>query len=158
MINFKRGNDRFNYRIAGISIVNNKVLLHRLENHENWSLPGGRCELQEASDVTLFREYQEEIGETVEVGRPRFMVENFFQYNGERYHELSLMYEVTFPSESPYSKQESFIGKEGSENLIFKWFPLEMLEEIKLYPVFLKEKLQYPLDSFEHIIHRDAEK
>jgi 8-oxo-dGTP pyrophosphatase MutT (NUDIX family) len=121
-------------------------------------LPGGRCELQEASDVTLFREYQEEIGETVEVGRPRFMVENFFQYNGERYHELSLMYEVTFPSESPYSKQESFIGKEGSENLIFKWFPLEMLEEIKLYPVFLKEKLQYPLDSFEHIIHRDAEK
>lgn len=158
MINFKRGSDRFNYRIAGISIVNDKVLLHRMEHHDHWALPGGRCELQEASNMTLFREYQEEIGETVEVGKSMFMVENFFPYEGEQYHELLVIYEVIFPKDSPYVEQETFIGKEGADDLIFKWFPLDMLEEIKLYPVFLKQKLQELPTEFEHIIHRDMDR
>jgi len=158
MINFKRGNSRFNYRIAGISIVNDKVLLHRMEHHDHWALPGGRCEMQEASNVTLFREYQEEIGETVEVGNSLFMVENFFNYEGEQFHELSLMYEVKFPAKSPYLQQETFIGKEGADDLIFKWIPLNELEEINLYPIFLKEKLKEKAIVFEHIIHRDTDR
>lgn len=155
MINFKRGDNRFNYRIAGISIVDDKVLIHRMEHHDHWSLPGGRCEMLEASNVTLFREYQEEIGENVEIGDARFMVETFFKYEGENYHELSLMYEVVFPKESPFVEQETFIGKEGSDNLIFKWVPLSELAHFALYPSFLSEKLQNLPTQMEHIIHHD---
>ena len=61
MINFKKNNIRFIYRIAGITIHKNRVLLHRMIKDNFWALPGGRCELLENSRIALVREYKEEI-------------------------------------------------------------------------------------------------
>ena len=44
MLCFDEGNHRFNYRVAGVAIVDGNVLVHRGENEPFWSLPGGRGE------------------------------------------------------------------------------------------------------------------
>ena len=89
MINFKRDGNIFNYRIAGVTIVDDKVLLHRLEKDNFWALPGGRCELLESSKDAIYREYIEEANIKVEVGEPLWILEMFFNHEGYRYHEIS---------------------------------------------------------------------
>jgi ADP-ribose pyrophosphatase YjhB (NUDIX family) len=79
MICFKKNNIKFNYRIAGISIYNKHVLLHRTIKDNFWSLPGGRCELLENSKDCIIREYKEEMNIEITVGRPLFFVEHDFR-------------------------------------------------------------------------------
>jgi hypothetical protein len=42
MIRFDQGNRRFNYRVAGVAVHHNSVLLHRVNSDPFWTLPGGQ--------------------------------------------------------------------------------------------------------------------
>ena len=42
MISFETGAGRFNYGVAGVALTANRVLLHRREGDDFWTLPGGR--------------------------------------------------------------------------------------------------------------------
>jgi ADP-ribose pyrophosphatase YjhB (NUDIX family) len=44
MISYSKDGRRFNYRVAGIVIYDNKILLHRVNDESHWSLPGGKVE------------------------------------------------------------------------------------------------------------------
>ena len=86
MLKFKQDNLTFNYRIAGVSINKGKVLLHRVDlgvkEKYSWSLPGGHAEFLEDSKETLTREYREELGFDVEIGKMIWFVENFLIKRG----------------------------------------------------------------------------
>jgi len=47
MITFEEGEKRFTYRVAGIALDVDRVLLLRTEKDDFWFLPGGRVELLE---------------------------------------------------------------------------------------------------------------
>lgn len=155
MINFKKENIRFNYRVAGVSIHKNRVLLHRLEKDNFWALPGGRCELLENSRETILREYLEETGFKVIVGRPLWFLENFFSHNGEQFHEISMIYKIDFLEDNVCLDEDVFYGVEESTKIIFKWFRLDEILKLELYPTFLRSALKALPQNLEHIIHRD---
>ncbi|MBK6795945.1 MAG: NUDIX domain-containing protein [Acidobacteria bacterium] len=92
MIRFEEGNNCFNYRVAGIAVHENSVLLHKSLNDDFWSFPGGRAEFGEPAEQTLMREMREEIGAEIEVVRLLWFAENFFTYDGFRYHEIGLLF------------------------------------------------------------------
>jgi ADP-ribose pyrophosphatase YjhB (NUDIX family) len=148
---------RFSYRIVGVCIDDGHVLLHRADYENFWSLPGGRAEILETSSITIAREMQEELGVTVTVRRPLWVVENFFTYESWRFHELSLYYLVDLPPESPYlDKTLVHAGLEADlAPLIFKWFPLEDLSNVKLVPTFLRSSLQRLPTCVEHVVHAE---
>src|SRR5262245_3617383 len=98
MIRFDKRNQRFNYRVVGIAIYENQVLLHRAEDEYFWTFPGGRGELGEPATETLKREMREELGVEVEVVRLLWFVENFFTYEEMRYHEIALYFLMRLPS------------------------------------------------------------
>ncbi|MBI5830039.1 MAG: NUDIX domain-containing protein, partial [Chloroflexi bacterium] len=89
MITFTADNTRFKFRIVGIALHGDRVLLHRLETDDYWSLPGGTGELLEPAADTLRREMLEEMGESVNVDWLVCVVENFFDHEGMRHHELA---------------------------------------------------------------------
>lgn len=168
MITYEKDSYVFSYRVAGVAISNDKVLVHRSINDDFWSLPGGRCEFLEISKDTLIREMKEEIGVEVRIIRPLYFVENFFCYEGKDFHEISIFYLMEFPPGLKYIFEndtfhgtEKAMGFEGAKTngeeleLIFKWVDTNQLEEMRLYPLFLRKSLknikQYP----EHIINRD---
>jgi len=133
----------FNYRVAGVAVLNGKVLLHKTRADNFWSLPGGRASLFEFSKDTLVREMDEETGLEVEVQELLWISENFFVYNGIKHHELGFYYKMNIPS---LDNQDDFIGMEGAEELLFKWHPVTDLASIGIYPEFLAEELtQNPL-------------
>ncbi|MCF2504237.1 NUDIX hydrolase [Dyadobacter sp. CY107] len=133
----------FNYRVAGVAIVNGKVLLHKTPSDKFWSLPGGRASLFEFSKDTLIREMQEETGMDVLVGEMLWVSENFFVYNEMKHHELGFYYKMEIPS---LTDLNDFIGVEGDGELLFKWHPIAEISNLRLYPEFLITELaQYPL-------------
>jgi ADP-ribose pyrophosphatase YjhB (NUDIX family) len=99
MIRFDQGNRRFNYRIVGVAIHNESVLLHRADNEPFWTLPGGRAEHGETAEETIKREMLEELATDVQVVRLLWFVENFFDY-GLSYHEIALYFLIRFPPAS----------------------------------------------------------
>ena len=158
MIRFDQGNRRFNYRVVGVAIHNDAVLLHRADHEPFWTLPGGRAEHGETAEQTITREMLEELETDIQVDRLLWVVENFFDYDGLSYHELALYFLIRLPPGSAPLYREAFDGAEGEMPLRFRWFPLrrEELVALPLLPAFLPEGLTELPRSPVHIVHRDT--
>lgn len=87
---------KFNYRVACIIKNGDKILLHKSKKDDFYALPGGRVMIGEDSASTLKREFEEEMGAKIEVKNFLGLVENFFEYNEKKYHELMLLFEAQF--------------------------------------------------------------
>jgi len=152
MISYKSEEGIFNFRVAAVIIHNNKVLLHRDENDNFWALPGGRCEMLEFSKDTIQREMQEEINEKINVNKLLWIVENIFNHKSENNHEIGLYYSANFVEDSPAINQDEFFGIENTHKLVFKWFDLDTIKDVTIYPIFLREKLNLLPQDIEQIM------
>ncbi len=162
MITFDRGQTRFNLRVVGVASDDDRVLLHRGEWDDFWTLPGGRGEFLEPARDTLVREMREERAVDIRVGRLLWVMKNFFEYAGKSYHELALYFLMSLPPGSRPLSLHEFEGSEeltggGTLKLLFRWFPLAGLEDIHLYPTFLRQGLKSLPTTTEHVVHRDGE-
>ncbi|PPA70965.1 NUDIX hydrolase [Jeotgalibacillus proteolyticus] len=149
---FEIGKTVFNYRVAGVLIKNNHILLHRQGNDTYWALPGGRVQVKEDSKTAVEREMEEELGVEVKAERLLWMTENFFQYREQDFHEIGLYYALS--SSQLLVKEEEFFGEEG-ERLVYRWVPLNELHEMNVKPSFLKDKLIDLPASTKHLIIND---
>lgn len=157
MTGFAVNSGRLNHRVAGVGIHEGHVLLHHEEKDDFWVIPGGRPLLFEASWDTLVREMDEEIATRVEVLRLLWVVENFFEYAGERLHEISFYYQMSLPENSPYRDVGvDFTGSEGEITLLFHWFPVDQIDGVRLYPTFLRNALKALPEVPVHVVHVDS--
>lgn len=153
MITFERNNNKFNFRVAGIAIHNNRILLHTTLKDDFWNLPGGRVEFNESTDQTIIREFKEELDIEVQMKELLFVNEDFFEYDGKQYHEIGFYYLIDFPQGHELAKKdEEFIGIEDGGKLIFRWIPLDQLNHLHVYPEILKTEL-LKLKDKNHIKH-----
>lgn len=153
MICFDRDGIRFNYRIAAVAIHNNKLLLHRYEDCDFWALPGGRAELQENSMDTIIREMKEELNEDITVDRLLWVTENFFPHEGKNFHEICFYYLIEFSKDSMILELDGeFMGVEPDVKLTFRWFELNELGDMEIYPEFVRDKCSSLNQHIEHII------
>ena len=146
---------QFGYRVSGVAVQPSYVLLHRSELDDFWSLPGGRIEMLETGAEALAREMQEEMGFGVQVKRLLWVVENFFQYE-KVHHVLGLTFLMHLGADFPhYDLTQPFSGHEEGLRLIFRWFSLQEVPHIELYPTFLRRALLHLPKGTEHIVHMD---
>lgn len=159
MLTIDDGQNFFNYRIAGVAIHNGKVLVHRGPGDDFWAFPGGRGEMGESAADTLRREMMEELNTTVHVGNMLWLVENFFDYNSRCCHELGLYFSMTLPVDSPLLEmEEGEFRDELGVNLVFRWQPLDALDQIAIVPVCLVPRLA-AMDinnPIEHVVNREG--
>ena len=157
MITFDEGHIRFTNRVVGIALDRGRVLLHRTDDMNFWALPGGRAELLEPSPETLRREMLEEIGVDVTVDRLLWLSENFFEYGPRSFHEIGFYFLMHLSPDSPLRDQTAFLGHEGNRPIYFEWHPLDSLENVALYPTFLRSGLKSIPANSVHVIHVDGE-
>ena len=141
---------RFTYRVAGIAIVDDHVLLHKAVGQDYWVLPGGRAEIMEQASATLQREMLEETGLHVNVGRLIWIVENFFVENEVPFHEIALYFEMNTPTDSLAGQRMSFMGHEGADEIEFRWCRLDELPTFQ--PYFLAPRLARLPAATEHVV------
>jgi len=75
---FRTEENIFSYRVAGILIKDEKILLHRPMNDTGYSFPGGHVSFGETNEETLIREFREEIAADIQVGELQWVAEIFF--------------------------------------------------------------------------------
>jgi len=153
-------NKRFSFRVAGLAIHQNKVLLHRYETDEFWVLPGGRAELLESTEETILREIKEELDEDVSINRLLYVNETFFEHQERIVHELCFYYHIEFKEDSDILNNETTFERKELDGsvLTFKWFDLESVEALDVYPVFIKESIKNLPQHINHIVEDTIER
>lgn len=93
-ISFRTDEGRFNYRVAGIIMHDNKLLIMKDAHSPYYYIPGGRVKMNELSEDAIVREIIEELNTKVKVNRMLWVNENFFheEYFNEDFHEICFYY------------------------------------------------------------------
>ncbi len=157
MISFDEGKNKFNFRVAGLFIdkQNDRFLTCTSEKIDFCVLPGGRVEMGEDTKQSLFREIQEELGCEAVLTGLKVVTENFFEFDGQNYHELQYVYFGEILDANILAKQGRFKGIENKD--IYEWVSFENFDKINYMPKHLvpiiKEVFSGNLE-FRHIIHR----
>ena len=141
---------RVNLRVGAIVSQEDKILICRMRHLDWWFLPGGRIKVNESSRQALKRELHEEIGDSFEVGTPFLCSENFFELNGDCFHEFCTYYNVQWLGPAMFEQDEDV--KE-----VFAWITREEVAQIDLRPAFLKSYIMNPSANLELVIYRDGE-
>ena len=149
------GDVKFSTRAAGVLKNGNKILFQRKKGDEFWALPGGAVEVLERGRDVLKRELKEEIGLTdVNVIRPLWFVEYFFNFNKVDQHQYIIGYLLETNDEEIKNKEE-FDGIEEGKDIVYRWFDIDTLKDAKIKPDYLKEKLINKKEEFEFIEEED---
>lgn len=161
IISFPIEGQRFNFRVAGLFLVDGHVLICDEDDDGYCMLPGGRIELGEDSRTSLAREIEEEIGLPAEVGELILTSESFYAREGEQFHELGFFYLCRFvdahtpgfgapTGTTPWRVTHD----EGSEHR-FHWLPVDgpELASMDLKPTWLRDLLRSLPDRLTHIVH-----
>ncbi len=158
MVAFKKDKALFNFRVAGVAIHNDRILLVRNVRNSYWVLPGGHPDMMEPMAEALRREVLEEIQEEVTVTRLLWVLENFF-HKKKDFHELSFYFLVELDPNSRLLKSDGpFYGQEYDHQLIFQWFQLDeaVLRSLPFYPGCLAQAVTHLPESPQHIVFYDS--
>lgn len=155
VISFPIEGRRFNFRVAGIIIMNGHVLVCREDDDDYTMLPGGRIELGEDSRLSLTREMAEELDMPAEIGAMVATSESFYRREGEDFHELGFFYDVALPGQAPNGASPWLQRPDEGHILSFYWVPLagNALETFNLLPRWLPGFLRDLPDGHVHITH-----
>lgn len=154
-VTFQTDVGRFNYRVAGVLIHENRLLVMTDERSPYYYLPGGRVSMNEESTMAIKREIKEELDVEVEATQLLWIVENFFveQQSQEQFHEIGMYYLLQLTEEDILKRGQGFIMNEGGyKKLSFLWLPLEKIKHLNIYPLFLKERIMNLPQVPEHLV------
>ena len=147
-LSIKMEDYKLNIRAAGIIFHNNRILVHRNVNEDHYALLGGRVELGENSEETIKREFKEELGKDVEIKGYISTIENFFEINGLKYHEIMFLYALEFVDNEDKLIDYTIKNIEGKDYLQYEWLDLNKIDEYVILPKVVKEILKeekYPV-------------
>lgn len=132
-----------NVRAVAIIVHDNKVLFQKRKQDKFWALPGGKIRVGEKSEDTIKRELKEELElNSFNVERCNSISEYFFTFDNTLIHQYIFSYVVSVDNGEWILKEKSeFEGKEKNENLVFKWFDINSLENAPIKPDFLKAQI-----------------
>jgi ADP-ribose pyrophosphatase YjhB (NUDIX family) len=151
---FKTEDFVFSYRVGGLLIHNNKILLQRPKN-DDFSIIGGHVSCLETTTETLKREFEEEIHAKIEVDNLLAVGEIFFPWGKKPCHQICLYYGVHLLNETDIPLDGVFSGYDELDNkkidLDFCWIPLEELKNgLKVYPL---ELIPHILSNTNETVH-----
>jgi 8-oxo-dGTP pyrophosphatase MutT (NUDIX family) len=165
MVTFDVQGDRFVYRVAGVAVIDGRVLVHQFEGDDDfYVLPGGRVDVREPAEEALAREMREELGCEARVERLLWVIDNLFTHNGVDHHALELIFAITLPEGSPQASGEPWTGTEedldmaggGGLELYFQWKPVKELATLDIKPSCLQEMLRELPEHPVYVLHRDG--
>lgn len=131
-------NVKFNYRVGLIIECGNEILVEVNPDIDFVTLPGGRVKTLESSKEGLKREIKEELDFSIKEKDLclRGIIENFFEFDNKKYHELFFLYKITIDKEHKLYGRE--IVNKDSEKSYFKWVKKSDLTKVNLLPKILR--------------------
>ena len=140
---------KLNVRSGIIIIKDNKILLHKNDNKDNYCLPGGGVQFLETSEEAIIREIKEETGLDIKVDSFVSTIENRFEKDGIKFHEVYFIYKGSFIKDIDTSK---IINNIEGKPLKYGFVDLDKIDDYYILPVVIKDIIKNKKD---HIINRE---
>ena len=121
----------FRPSVYGVLIENNKIMLSK--QWDGYDFPGGGIELGETIPEALRREFHEETGIRIKIGKLVNFEENFFEFRYQKLRSHSFLFYYTCkkiggdPSEQHLTEEEKAYCGEA------EWIDLKDIKKIKFY-------------------------
>jgi len=147
-------NDQYvcSLRAAGVLMRGGKVLLQCERDRTEFAVPGGHVKAGETSAESLKREFLEETGCAVDVKQLLWTEECFWEWNGLKHHNITFYYQVEFmPGEDI---PEGFLPHLDNPGVLVGWIDVDRLDDIMVYPEFLKEEIKDLKNVPKHFVTR----
>ena len=109
---FKTEEYVFSYRVAGILIYNDKILLQKIDDDTAYAIPGGHVNLGETNEEALIREFKEEINSDIKVNDLMWVGELFFPWGEKQCHQICIYYNISLNQNTNIPFDGVFYGKE----------------------------------------------
>ena len=138
----------FSYRVGGVLIKDNKILLTK--GGDDYSLPGGHSQIGETSQETIVREFKEETG--LDVG-PLSVIstyENFWKWGDKDCHQLCIYYKLKMVDET-----QKLVPNPDTSDIKYVWLELEELKNINLYPIGITAQILDNITDTTHFIYKE---
>ena len=146
---------RFRLRAAAIIIENGCVLFATNDVEKYYYSIGGAIELGETAEQAVLREVFEETGVHYEIDRLAYIEENFFKRDdgamkGLDCHEISFYFLMKSRGTQEIDSHSMTLNGTIEEKMC--WLPIDQLDKVEAYPMFLREKLKDLKSYPEHVI------
>lgn len=77
---------------------------------------------------------------------------------GRPVHELGFYYDIDLPENSPFfDLTRDHAGRERGHDLVLRWFPVDALPDLPLFPKFLRTAVRQMPDGPQHIVRVDID-
>ncbi len=149
---FSAGDINCGVRTVGVLIKNGRILLQRERNGDEYALPGGHIRLGETLESGLIREYKEETGADIAVRRLLWIEEVFWEHNGKMSHQLAFYFLIEEQESSEIFVTDKFAGHRDNSNVLIGWTDIEKINEIKVYPEFMKKEIKNINGTIKHFV------
>lgn len=154
-IKFFKEDLKFKFRVSGIVVDDNKILVEEYKN-DTYCLPGGYVEFNETTKEAIKREMLEETKLNFEIDRFCGVVENFFtNKKNEKTHEIDFYYYLR--CSNIYANLDTEIVEKGSYSDIhhhFRWLDINKLNDYKLLPEEIKQVIMKSSNNIHLIIEK----
>lgn len=139
-------------RVSGLIVKDNKILVQRPKNKNEYALLGGHLKFGETTQEALEREYREETGADIICRRLLWVEECFWKWNGKPAHNISFYYLADFCSD--FSFLEEFKSFKDNNDMLYGWISIDKLNNIEIYPQFLKKEIFNLSEYPKHFVSR----
>lgn len=141
-------------RTVGVFVHDGKILVQRERDGKEYALPGGHVKIGETLEDGLIREMMEEMGVRIACKRLLWSEECFWEWNGRQAHNIAFYYLIEMREKLNIPDEEEFVLHKDNCNVLIGWIPIEKLQEITIYPEFLKKEI-YCLDGqMKHFVSK----
>jgi hypothetical protein len=153
MLSFDVKSGQCFYRVAGVAVHDNHVLLQR-DLDGVWFAPGKNVAPQESARNALKQAISATLGAEVHIGRLLWVHERIIDGIGEPSYEMTFYFEMSFPKALlcfPRNTPITWIDK-GS-TMTFQWIPLQKLDAQSIHPACFQQQLHEFAEEIRAISH-----
>lgn len=139
-------------RVASVLVKDNKILVQRNRDGNEYALPGGHVKIGETLKAGLIRETMEEMGAQIECKKLLWSEECFWEWNGRQAHNISFYYLIELCDGFEIPDTGEFVSQKDNCNVVIGWMPMEQIRNVTIYPEFLKEEIYHLDGPMKHFV------
>ena len=141
-------------RVAAVLVKDNKILVQRDKDGNEYALPGGHVKIGETLEAGLIRETMEEMGVQIECKKLLWSEECFWEWNGRQAHNISFYYLIELCDGFEIPDTGEFVSQKDNCNVVLGWMPIDQIQNVTIYPEFIKKEIYHLDGPMKHFVSK----
>ncbi len=141
-------------RTVGVLVKNNKILVQRDKDGNEYALPGGHIKICETLEDGLIREFKEETGIDIQIKHMLWSEECFWEWSGRRAHNIAFYYLIEEGDGFEIPDVDEFVSHKDNCNVVIGWMDIDHIQNVIIYPEFLKDEIHNLNGQIKHFVSK----